>query len=88
MISQGASKVSLRHNSYLDFLTFVQLSNKLLILFGMNQVNISLIVNDSEAEQCVKALHRSFFESGDLTELVLDDEFGNGSPLPLRVENQ
>lgn len=62
--------------------------NVQMISQGASKVNISLIVNDSEAEQCVKALHRSFFESGDLTELVLDDEFGNGSPLPLRVENQ
>ncbi|KAB1207713.1 Aspartokinase 1, chloroplastic [Morella rubra] len=62
--------------------------NVQMISQGASKVNISLIVNDSEAEQCVKALHRSFFESVDLTELVLDDEFGNGSPLPLRVENQ
>lgn len=27
------------------------------------QVNISLVVNDSEAEQCVRALHSVFFES-------------------------
>jgi len=27
------------------------------------QVNISLIVNDEEAEQCVRALHSAFFET-------------------------
>lgn len=27
------------------------------------QVNISLIVNDEEAEQCVRALHIAFFEA-------------------------
>jgi len=32
------------------------------------QVNISLVVNDSEAEQCVRALHSVFFES-ELSEL-------------------
>lgn len=50
------------------------------------QVNISLIVNDSEAEQCVRALHHSFFES-DLSELVWESQSGNGyatttTPLP------
>jgi len=56
----------------------------------INQVNISLIVNDSEAEQCVKALHNSFFESGDLSEdseLILDGEFGNGSAMPRQIES-
>jgi hypothetical protein len=32
------------------------------------QVNISLIVNDDEAEQCVRSLHSAFFES-DVSEL-------------------
>lgn len=52
-------------------------------------MNISLIVNDSEAEQCVKALHHSFFESGDLSELILDGEFGNGTamPMPRQIES-
>ncbi|GKV26025.1 hypothetical protein SLEP1_g35386 [Rubroshorea leprosula] len=30
---------------------------------GASKVNISLIVNDNEAEQCVRALHTAFFES-------------------------
>lgn len=42
-------------------------------------MNISLIVNDSEAEICVKALHHAFFESGDLSELVLEGGIGNGA---------
>nr|POE81375.1 aspartokinase 1, chloroplastic [Quercus suber] len=57
--------------------------NVQMISQGASKVNISLIVNDSEAEQCVKALHHSFFESGDLSELTVDGEFRNGSALPL-----
>lgn len=58
-------------------------------MVGIKQVNISLIVNDSEAEQCVKALHRYFFESdGTASEPILDGEYGNGSAPPLRVENR
>lgn len=41
-------------------------------------MNISLIVNDSEAEQCVRALHSAFFESN-LSELVWESRSGNGS---------
>ncbi|XP_022895028.1 aspartokinase 2, chloroplastic-like isoform X1 [Olea europaea var. sylvestris] len=48
--------------------------NVQMISQGASKVNISLIVNDSEAEQCVRALHSSFFES-DISELVS----GNGS---------
>lgn len=41
-------------------------------------MNISLVVNDDEAEQCVRALHKAFFESG-LSEI--ENEFipANGS---------
>ncbi|KAH9329298.1 hypothetical protein KI387_001406, partial [Taxus chinensis] len=35
--------------------------NVQMISQGASKVNISLIVNDSEAEQCVKALHDTFF---------------------------
>ncbi|XP_054804194.1 aspartokinase 2, chloroplastic-like [Prosopis cineraria] len=45
---------------------------------GASKVNISLVVNDSEAEQCVKALHSAFFES-DFSELEKEYAFGNGS---------
>lgn len=39
---------------------------RFLILLRTGQVNISLIVNDSEAEQCVRALHSAFFETNGL----------------------
>lgn len=58
-----------------------------LLLLRFNQVNISLIVNDSEAETCVKALHHAFFGSGDPSELViLDDGSANGSASLSSVE--
>ncbi|KAL4378796.1 hypothetical protein GQ457_02G012860 [Hibiscus cannabinus] len=37
--------------------------NVQMISQGASKVNISLIVNDNEAEQCVRALHSTFFES-------------------------
>lgn len=37
--------------------------NVQMISQGASKVNISLIVNDDEAESCVKALHAAFFES-------------------------
>nr|XP_043605851.1 aspartokinase 3, chloroplastic-like isoform X2 [Erigeron canadensis] len=37
--------------------------NVQMISQGASKVNISLIVNDSESEKCVKALHSAFFES-------------------------
>ncbi|XP_062105341.1 aspartokinase 2, chloroplastic-like isoform X1 [Humulus lupulus] len=37
--------------------------NVQMISQGASKVNISLIVNDDEAEQCVRALHQAFFES-------------------------
>ncbi|KAJ0054697.1 hypothetical protein Pint_02526 [Pistacia integerrima] len=36
--------------------------NVQMISQGASKVNISLIVNDSESEQCVRALHAAFFE--------------------------
>lgn len=54
--------------------------NVQMISQGASKVNISLIVNDSEAEQCVRSLHSAFFES-DLSELVWDSASGNGSAL-------
>ena len=35
-------------------------------------MNISLIVNDSESERCVKALHAAFFEQKRMPELESD----------------
>ncbi|KAL6509134.1 Adenylate kinase isoenzyme 1 [Orobanche gracilis] len=52
--------------------------NVQMISQGASKVNISFIVNDSEAEECVRALHSAFFES-DLTELVSGHKSGNGS---------
>ncbi|KAB2011144.1 hypothetical protein ERO13_D09G000600v2 [Gossypium hirsutum] len=37
--------------------------NVQMISQGASKVNISLVVNDNEAEECVRALHSSFFES-------------------------
>ncbi|XP_041005775.1 aspartokinase 3, chloroplastic isoform X2 [Juglans microcarpa x Juglans regia] len=37
--------------------------NVQMISQGASKVNISLVVNDNEAEQCVRALHLAFFES-------------------------
>ncbi|KAK8710323.1 hypothetical protein V6N13_145653 [Hibiscus sabdariffa] len=37
--------------------------NVQMISQGASKVNISLVVNDNEAEQCVRALHAAFFES-------------------------
>ncbi|KAG2240271.1 hypothetical protein Bca52824_090914 [Brassica carinata] len=62
--------------------------NVQMISQGASKVNISLIVNDAEAEGCVEALHKSFFESGDLSELLIQPIFGNGSPVrAMQVEN-
>ncbi|XP_024023719.1 aspartokinase 2, chloroplastic isoform X1 [Morus notabilis] len=47
--------------------------NVQMISQGASKVNISLIVNDSEAERCVKALHQAFFESGDLSNLIIHE---------------
>lgn len=53
-----------------EFLFFTFHLFDLLFFRAANQVNISLIVNDNEAEQCVKALHSAFFssDSSDLDE--------------------
>ncbi|KAF8061266.1 hypothetical protein N665_1207s0007 [Sinapis alba] len=62
--------------------------NVQMISQGASKVNISLIVNDDEAEGCVEALHKSFFESGDLSELLIQPRLGNGSPVrTMQVEN-
>ncbi|GAV59515.1 AA_kinase domain-containing protein/ACT domain-containing protein [Cephalotus follicularis] len=56
--------------------------NVQMISQGASKVNISLIVNDDEAEQCVRALHSTFFES-DLSELDWESGSWNGSALTL-----
>ncbi|KAG2544488.1 aspartokinase 1, chloroplastic-like isoform X1 [Panicum virgatum] len=45
------------------------------------QVNISLVVNDSEAKQCVQALHSAFFENGFMSEIEGADVPQNGASL-------
>ncbi|CAI8593968.1 unnamed protein product [Vicia faba] len=42
---------------------------------GASKVNISLVVNDSEADECVRTLHEAFFE----TELELQKDYTNGN---------
>ncbi|XP_068646207.1 aspartokinase 2, chloroplastic-like isoform X1 [Aristolochia californica] len=53
--------------------------NVQMISQGASKVNISLIVNDSESEQCVRALHSTFFEKSVLPEPDAVDTFENGS---------
>ncbi|TVU44175.1 hypothetical protein EJB05_03610, partial [Eragrostis curvula] len=53
--------------------------NVQMISQGASKVNISLIVNDSEAKQCVQALHSAFFENGFLSEVEGADVPQNGS---------
>ncbi|KAL5581456.1 hypothetical protein UlMin_013898 [Ulmus minor] len=54
--------------------------NVQMISQGASKVNISLIVNDDESEQCVRALHQAFFESNmSDSDLEFISENGNGS---------
>uniref|UniRef100_A0A0E0JT48 Aspartokinase n=1 Tax=Oryza punctata TaxID=4537 RepID=A0A0E0JT48_ORYPU len=46
--------------------------NVQMISQGASKVNMSLIVHDSEAKQCIKALHQAFFEDDVLTEVDED----------------
>ncbi|KAH7836212.1 hypothetical protein Vadar_033721 [Vaccinium darrowii] len=62
--------------------------NVQMISQGASKVNISLIVNDNEAEKCVKALHCAFFESGDLSETDPDDGFSNGNISAFKVRSR
>ncbi|CAN6209918.1 unnamed protein product [Urochloa humidicola] len=56
--------------------------NVQMISQGASKVNISLVVHDSEAKQCVQALHSAFFENG-FSEVdkmdVLHDDFTSHS---------
>ncbi|KAL7135212.1 hypothetical protein ABFS83_11G078300 [Erythranthe nasuta] len=51
--------------------------NVQMISQGASKVNMSLVVNDSEAEECVKAFHYDFFESGEVLEMDLGTSFSN-----------
>ncbi|XP_072970706.1 aspartokinase 2, chloroplastic-like [Typha angustifolia] len=53
--------------------------NVQMISQGASKVNISLIVHDNEAKQCVKALHSAFFENGFLSEVEGVKHLQNGS---------
>ncbi|KAG2533833.1 aspartokinase 1, chloroplastic-like [Panicum virgatum] len=55
--------------------------NVQMISQGASKVNISLVVNDSEAKQCVQALHSAFFENGFMSEVEGADVPQNGAPL-------
>ncbi|KAJ1292705.1 hypothetical protein BS78_01G010500 [Paspalum vaginatum] len=55
--------------------------NVQMISQGASKVNISLVVNDSEAKQCIQALHSAFFENGFLSEVEGADVPQNGTSL-------
>lgn len=76
MISQGASKVLALNSSIHS--SSSRLEQESIHCFSL-QVNISLIVNDSEAEVCVKALHHSFFESEESGMNMDAASFSNGT---------
>ncbi|GFY99922.1 aspartate kinase 1 [Actinidia rufa] len=69
----------LQHRSIISLIGNVQRSSLIL-----EKVNISLIVNDSEAERSVRALHHAFFESGDMSETELDSKFQSGKLIVIR----
>ncbi|WOL17971.1 hypothetical protein Cni_G26764 [Canna indica] len=56
--------------------------NVQMISQGASKVNISLIVNDDQAKQCVEALHSAFFEDGFHSEFKETELGDNGSPVP------
>ncbi|KAL8519957.1 hypothetical protein ACS0TY_010769 [Phlomoides rotata] len=60
--------------------------NVQMISQGASKVNMSLIVNDNEAEECVKALHCAFFESGEVLEMDLGGAFSNGKVEIIQVK--
>lgn len=53
----------------------------MLIICKKQQVNISLVVHDREAKQCVRALHSAFFE----TEVETDPQNGVAAVRPTTV---
>ncbi|KAI3929539.1 hypothetical protein MKX01_025707, partial [Papaver californicum] len=59
--------------------------NVQMISQGASKVNISLIVNDSEAEQVVRSLHSTFFERGSFSELDSEQITDNGSAIPTPI---
>jgi len=83
MISQGASKVLPLFFSCLMRPPILVVRLQPDVEYIHTQVNISLVVHDSEAKQCVQALHSAFFENGFLSEVdkmdVLCDDFTSHS---------
>ncbi|KAF6160115.1 hypothetical protein GIB67_018895, partial [Kingdonia uniflora] len=69
--------------------------NVQMISQGASKVNISLVVNDSEAELCVRALHLAFFEVEGLSEHAIVSELDDvrtaslmsRKRMPLQVPN-
>ncbi|XP_074557252.1 aspartokinase 1, chloroplastic-like [Curcuma longa] len=53
--------------------------NVQMISQGASKVNISLVVHDNEAKQCIEALHLAFFQNGFLSEVEEADSCPNGS---------
>ncbi|XP_078433838.1 aspartokinase 2, chloroplastic-like isoform X2 [Wolffia australiana] len=78
---QGRSIISLIGNVQRSSLILERAFNVLrtngvnvqMISQGASKVNISLVVNDSEAKQAVAALHEAFFESGFCSDFGSDD---------------
>lgn len=54
--------------------------NVQMISQGASKVNISLVVHDREAKQCIRALHAAFFENGFLSEAREAEQYQNGAP--------
>jgi aspartate kinase len=76
MISQGASKVCPYQKMKQ---VYMHMTKGITMLTACIQVNISLVVNDSDAKQCVQALHSAFFENGFLSEVEGADVSQEGS---------
>ncbi|CAL4920130.1 unnamed protein product [Urochloa decumbens] len=82
MISQGASKVlSIPHHHCKTKIKFQCTFQRVVADFVLMQVNISLVVNDSEGKECVQALHSAFFENGFMSEVEGADVPQNGASL-------
>ncbi|RRT50060.1 hypothetical protein B296_00051964 [Ensete ventricosum] len=63
--------------------------NVQMISQGASKFNISLVVHDHEAKQCIRALHSAFFENSSLSEVEEANFYQNGSskpPVPSQTE--
>ncbi|XP_047311241.1 aspartokinase 2, chloroplastic-like [Impatiens glandulifera] len=59
--------------------------NAQMISQGASKVNISLIVNDSEAEQCVRAIHSAFFENDDVPQHGFETQYEEKNPVLISI---